>query len=84
MGRKILIWEAPRVAMFQHGVHMSQTGFRTVAHQWPRHNLAVQLAKVEFVPIGRKAEESAAGRSQRPIPPPHERWFLSASHSCPE
>src|ERR1700733_2272137 len=41
--------------------------------QLPRHDLAVQLVKAEFVPIGRKAQQSAASRSQRPIPPPHER-----------
>src|ERR1700729_2423986 len=29
--------------------------------------------KAEFVPIGRKAQQSAASRWQRPIPPPHER-----------
>src|SRR2546427_7522467 len=40
---------------------------------WPRHDSAVQLAKAEFVAIGRKAQQSAASRSQRPIPPPHER-----------
>jgi hypothetical protein len=39
----------------------------------PRHDLVVQLAKAEFVPIGCKAQQSAASRSQRPIPPPHER-----------
>ncbi len=38
-----------------------------------RHDLAVQPAKAEFAPIGRKARQSAASRSQRPIPPPHER-----------
>src|SRR5580704_1175702 len=43
------------------------------AWQWPRHDLDVQLAKAEFVPIGCKAQQSAASRSQRPIPPPHER-----------
>src|SRR5262249_46384117 len=41
--------------------------------QWPRHDSAVQLAKAEFVAIGRKAQQSAASRSRRPIPPPHER-----------
>src|SRR6185503_6401092 len=41
--------------------------------QLPRHDLAVPPAKAEFVPIGRKAPRSAASRSQRPIPPPHER-----------
>src|SRR5260370_40657041 len=41
--------------------------------QLPRHDLAAQLAKAEFVPIGRKAQQSAASRSERPIPPPHER-----------
>src|SRR5260370_29158203 len=43
------------------------------ALQLPRHDLAVQLAKAEFVAIGRKAQPSAASRSQRPLPPPHER-----------
>src|SRR5436309_3132829 len=41
--------------------------------QLPRHDLAVQLAKGEFVAIDRKAQRSVASRSQRPIPPPHER-----------
>src|SRR2546426_2970110 len=41
--------------------------------QLPRHDLAEQLAKGEFVAIGRKAQQSVASRSQRPIPPPHER-----------
>src|SRR6267143_5308012 len=40
---------------------------------WPRHDSAVQLAKGEFAAIGRKAQQSASSRSQRPIPPPHER-----------
>src|SRR5258708_1370587 len=43
------------------------------ALQLPRHDLAVQPEKGEFVTIGRKAQQSAASRSQRPIPPPHER-----------
>ncbi len=43
------------------------------AWQWPRHDLAVRLAKAEFVAIGRKAQQSAASRLLRPIPPPHER-----------
>src|SRR5262249_34177314 len=43
------------------------------ALQLPRPDLALQLVKAEFVPIGRKAQQSAASRSQRPIPPPHER-----------
>src|SRR3989454_12805182 len=33
---------------------------------WPRHDSAVQLAKAEFVAIGRKAQQSVASRSQRP------------------
>src|SRR6266540_1269264 len=41
--------------------------------QLPRHDLAVQLAKAEFVAIGRKAQQSAASRLQPPTPPPHER-----------
>src|SRR5262249_23053379 len=41
--------------------------------QWPRHDLAVPPAKAEFVAIGRKAQQSAASQSRRPIPPPHER-----------
>src|SRR6266498_1972670 len=41
--------------------------------QLPRHDLAAQLAKVEFVAIGRKAQQSAASRLQPPTPPPHER-----------
>src|SRR3984885_2248387 len=41
--------------------------------QLPRHDLAVQLVKAEFVPVGRKAQQSAASRSERPIQPPHER-----------
>src|SRR5258708_25698716 len=40
--------------------------------QLPRHDLAVQPAKAEFVAIGCKAQQSAASRLQRPIPPPHE------------
>src|SRR5215831_9541447 len=43
------------------------------ARQLPQHDLAVQLAKAEFAPIGCKGQQSAASRSQRPIPPPHER-----------
>src|SRR5580704_10992761 len=43
------------------------------AWQWPPHDLAAQLAKAEFVPIGRKARQSAASRLQRLIPPRHER-----------
>src|SRR5438132_1804093 len=43
------------------------------AWQLPRHDLEVQLAKAEFVPTGCKAQQSAASRWQRPIPPPHER-----------
>src|SRR5258708_39972484 len=43
------------------------------AWQLPRHDSAVQLAKAEFVAIGRKAQQSAASRSERPIPPRHER-----------
>src|SRR5277367_3663164 len=43
------------------------------ALQLPRHDLAVQLAKAEFVPIDRKGQQSAASRSQPPIPPAHER-----------
>src|ERR1700685_555613 len=43
------------------------------AWQWPRHDSVVQLAKVEFAPVGRKAQQSAASRSQPPIPTPHER-----------
>src|SRR5882672_2248684 len=43
------------------------------AWQLPRRDSAVQRAKGEFVAIGRKAQQSAASRSQRPIPPPHER-----------
>src|SRR5207244_13472279 len=41
--------------------------------QWPPPDLAVQLAKGEFVAIGRKAQRSAASRLQQSIPPPHER-----------
>src|SRR5258705_1359858 len=29
---------------------------------WPRHDSAVQLAKAEFVAIGRKAQQSASDR----------------------
>src|SRR5258708_35175227 len=43
------------------------------AWQLPRHDSAGQPAKGEFVAIGRKAQQSAASRPQRPIPPPHER-----------
>jgi hypothetical protein len=48
------------------------------ALQLPRHDLAVQLAKVEVVAIGRKAQQCAASRLQRPNPPPHERPQSSA------
>src|SRR5258708_3636291 len=40
---------------------------------WPRHDLAVQLAKAEFAAIDRNAKQSAASRSPAPIPPAHER-----------
>src|SRR6266853_4194192 len=40
--------------------------------QWPRHDLALQPAKGEFLAIGCKAQQSAASRSEPPIPPPHE------------
>src|SRR5580692_9822157 len=40
--------------------------------QLPQHDLAVQLAKAEFVATGCKAQQSAASRSQRPILPRHE------------
>src|SRR5580704_9167218 len=43
------------------------------AWQLPRHDSAAPLAKAEFVPIGCKAQRSASSRSQRSIPPPHER-----------
>src|SRR5208282_1727797 len=43
------------------------------AWQWPRHDLVAQPAKAEFVPIGRKAQQSAASRSERPIRTPRER-----------
>src|ERR1039458_2497907 len=33
--------------------------------QWPRRDLDMRPAKAEFVPIGCKAQQSAAGRSQR-------------------
>src|SRR5271170_6041206 len=36
------------------------------AWQLPRHDLAVQLAKAEFLPIGRRAPQSDASQSQRP------------------
>src|SRR5258708_18791738 len=38
------------------------------AWQWPRHDSDVLLAKGEFVPVGCKARQSAASRSQRLIP----------------
>src|ERR1700684_1918867 len=38
------------------------------ASQWPQHDLDIRLAKAEFVPIGCKAQQSAASRSQRSIP----------------
>src|SRR5258708_8583252 len=41
--------------------------------QLPRHDLAGQLAKGEFVAVDRRAQQFAASQSQRPIPPPHER-----------
>src|SRR5215510_1010401 len=43
-------------------------------HTWqlPRHDLAVQPVKAEFVAIGCKAQRSVASRSQRSILPPHE------------
>src|SRR5271157_6351036 len=64
-GNNLLIRHAPKPRRYA-----SDRPLDHRAWQWPRHDSDIQPAKAEFEPIGRKAQQSAASRSQRPILPP--------------